>query len=76
MMAGGTVFSRRLSAIFRPRGPLYLRRLQPCVKYVVLVQYMSATQAPFAEFAIERSGALDTPAAGGASAHRVKQFRR
>ena len=28
MMAGGTVLSRRLSAIFRPRGPLYLRRLQ------------------------------------------------
>ena len=27
MMAGGTVFSRRYSAIFRPRGPLYLRRL-------------------------------------------------
>jgi hypothetical protein len=26
-MAGGTVFSRRFSAIFRPRGPLYLRRL-------------------------------------------------
>ena len=28
MMAGGTVFSRRYSAIFRPHGPLYLRRLQ------------------------------------------------
>ena len=26
-MAGGTVFGRRYSAIFRPRGPLYLRRL-------------------------------------------------
>ena len=25
--AGGTVFGRRYSAIFRPRGPLYLRRL-------------------------------------------------
>ena len=29
MMAGGTVFSRRYSAIFRPHGPLYLRRLHP-----------------------------------------------
>ena len=28
MMAGGTVFSRRYSAILRPHGPLYLRRLQ------------------------------------------------
>ena len=28
MMAGGTVFSRRYSAIFRLHGPLYLRRLQ------------------------------------------------
>ena len=28
MMAGGTVFSRRYSAILRPLGPLYLRRLQ------------------------------------------------
>ena len=25
--AGGPVFSRRYSAIFRPHGPLYLRRL-------------------------------------------------
>ena len=27
MMASGTVSSRRYSAIFRPHGPLYLRRL-------------------------------------------------
>ena len=29
MMAGGTVFSRRSSAIFGPRGQLYLCRLHP-----------------------------------------------
>ena len=35
MMAGGTVFGRRYSAIFRPRGLLYLRRLQWLLDLIV-----------------------------------------
>ena len=44
-MAGGTVFSRRLSAIFRPHGPLYLRRLQAILAAVVLVLPLGCSEA-------------------------------
>ena len=52
MMAGGTVFSRRLSAIFRPRGPLYLRRLH--ARLVVGINTAGTYSFVVSEAAVER----------------------
>ena len=52
--------------------PLLFTQSKASCQIRVLVQYVSDTRFPFAELAIERSGALDTPAAEGASAHTVE----
>ena len=45
MAAGGTGFNRRLSAIVRPRGPLYFRRLHTKDTYTVAVTRAAAVIA-------------------------------
>ena len=58
-MAGGTVFGRRYSAIFRPRGPLYLRRLHSCRA----AHRPNGSTLPFGGLPIQRGGLWGMPAA-------------
>ena len=47
MMAGGTLLGRRYSAILRPRGPLYLRRLHYYLIAIINSNELAKQAKPF-----------------------------